>query len=192
MNEARRRRQPRQGTTQAREDLSADVGHQELFLKTMKRHLDEYMCQARDRHNKLREKAKFFFLKGGLDETPDPEIGVTRADAELLQPDSSNSGTDADESPTDISTMQRLLLQQAERRDFSAQLTRTVDELIGLARTGDAQMLEKLHYVAVITVAALNEIDLRRPDIARPIASRDFLWPALISRSGSSNRLTSG
>jgi hypothetical protein len=43
-------------------------------------------------------------------------------------------------------------------------------------------MVGELHGIAVKTISALNSIAMKKPEIARRIARREFSWPALIGR----------
>lgn len=183
MNQARRHRQPRGRRPRARRAHLVDGSDsQKPFIETMKRNLDETMREARDRHMKFRESAKFFFLKGGLDEPPARSGAVEPTETKVVQAKGSKKRHRADQSETEISAAQARILQSAERLDVSAQVTRSVSDLIRLAQTGNPYLVGTLHSIAVKIVGALNSIAMKKPEVVRPMASREFSWPALIGR----------
>jgi hypothetical protein len=155
---------------------------QRLFLKTMKRHREEALQQARDRHMKFRESAKFFFLKGGLDQPPDQRAAFESTETKVLQAKGSKTRERGVRSETEISALQDKTSDGAERLDLSAKVTQSVSDLIRLARTGNRLMVGKLHGIAVQTIAALYDIAGKRPEVLRSIARMEFSWPALIGR----------
>jgi hypothetical protein len=155
---------------------------QRLFLKTMKRHRESAVQQARDRHMKFRESAKFFFLKGGLDQPPDQRAAFESTETKVLQAKGSKTRKRAVRSETEISALEDKILEGAERLDVYAKVTQSVSDLIRLARAGNPLLVGTLHGIAVRTIGALYDIAAKRPEVVRPIARREFSWPALIGR----------
>jgi hypothetical protein len=179
MNQARGHRQPRRGPPRAlRTRLVQMSDSQKLFLDTMRQHLDETMHEARDR----RDKWKFFFLKGELDHSPNQARAFEPKKAEAPQPKISKRRNRADQSETEISALQNRILEAAERLDVCAQVEQSVSDLIRLARTGNQLIVGELHSIAVTVIGALHDIAAKRPKLVRPIARRQFSWPALIGR----------
>jgi hypothetical protein len=178
MNQARSHRQPRERRPRMRRArLVNGSDSQKLFIETMKRHREEALHEARDRHIRFRDKAKFFFLKGGLDQSPDQGRAFEPTKTKVLQAKSSKTRNRADQS-----ALHYRILEMAETLDLSDHVTQSVSDLIRLARTGDRLLVETLHRIAVQTIGALNSMAIETPEVVRPMARREFSWPALIGR----------
>ena len=149
----------------------------------MKRYREKALQQARNRHMKFRESAKFFFLKGGLDHQPPDQRGTVESTVtKVLQAKGSKTRKRANRSDTKISALQDRILKSAERLEVSEQVEQSVSNLIRLARTGNPLLVEKLHGIAVKAIGALHDIAAKSSEVVRPMARREFSWPALIGR----------
>jgi hypothetical protein len=144
----------------------------------MKRRLDETMSEARLQ----RDKKKFFFLKGGLDVPPDQEDGLAPEQAQVREAKRSKTRSQPDQRRNEISAIQDRILQNAIKSDFRKQIEQSVKDLIRLGYSGDPLMIRALHGIAVTSIVALNWIAQKKPEELRPIARREFCWPALIGR----------
>jgi hypothetical protein len=148
----------------------------------MRQHCDDMMEQARDRHMKSRERAKFFFLKEGLDQRPEHRGALKSAATDVSQAKRSKTRKRAVRTDIEISALQNRILTSAERLEVSDQVEQSVSNLIRLARTGHPLLVQKLHGIAVNAIGALYDIAGKTPEVLRPMARREFGWPALIGR----------
>jgi len=162
-------------------DLVKGSDLQKLFLETM-RHMENAVQQATDREMKLRENAKFFFLKGGRYQPPDQRGAFESTETKVLQSKAPKTRKRADRSETEVSTILNRILDIADTVEVDARVTQSVDDLIRLARTEHPLPVGTLHRIAVRTVCALYDIAGERPDVLRPLARRESSWPALIGR----------
>jgi hypothetical protein len=157
-----------------------------LFLDTMKQSLDSTMDEARSRYMKARDQNRFFFLKGGAVWPPN------QADSRLATETGAVQGNISEpanapakwQQPANASRMDRIL-ESVESLDMSAQIEQIMSDITRLAQAGDARMVAKLHQIAVKAIVGLNWLMLKKREIVRPIARKEFCWPALIGRKRS-------
>ena len=86
------------------------------------------------------------------------------------------------ERPSDVERLKRKIARSEERLRVCDHAGNSISDLIRLAEAGDKLSLIMLTMLAVNTVAALNSIAERRPDLILPFSRNAVTWPAFISR----------
>jgi hypothetical protein len=154
------------------------------FLDTTKQHLDAAMDEARARYVKARDQGRFFFLKGGEVWPPNHADSPPATETASVQVDDSKPPKAAESRQPEISQIDRIL-EGAERLNTSAQIAQIMSDVTRLAQAGDTRMVAQLHWIAVKAIVALNWLVMKKPEVLRPIARKEFCWPALIGRKRS-------